>query len=185
MRSSAIWVVIHARPRRDVRLRPLFDERFAVGADLMYTNRFQDALALECGDRIVDHFGGPSGSDPWAQCVVQAGYVIEKARPLRQGDLEEYRRLFLLTKEMFPHFQSEAGLLERQGIMKFLRFRPPTGVHPLPRPYRQPMPGDNFKRFAPGDPEYPQLDRWWRAVVPPEHQVEHLDATRSRSSKTG
>ncbi|HAZ32181.1 MAG TPA: hypothetical protein DCY61_05770 [Dehalococcoidia bacterium] len=164
MVSSIIWVVIHAR--KEVPLRPLFDQRFRDGADLMYVNRFQNASALEVGDRIVDHFGGPSGSDPWAQHIVQAGCVIEKARPLNQGDLEKYPMLFCLTIEMFPYFQTAPGLLERQGIIKYRQFRPPPGVVLLPRPYRQPRPGDNFKRFIPGNPEYPQLDAWWHAVVP-------------------
>jgi len=166
MVSAVIWVVIHARPKREVPLRPLFDERFRVGADLMYVNRFQDASALELGDRIVDHFGGPSGSDPWAQYIVQAGCVTERARPLSQKDLGEYPELFRLTIQMFPHFQTAPGLLERQGIIKYQRFRPPPGVALLPRPYQQPRPGDNFKRFVPGDPEYPQIDAWWYAVVP-------------------
>jgi hypothetical protein len=166
MISKVIWVVIHARPRREVPLRPLFDERFRVGADLMYENRFQDASALEVGDRIVDHFGGPLGSDVWAQHVVQAGCVTKKARPLSQKVLVEYQRLFELTKQMFPPFQTAPGLLERQGIIRYRQFRPPLGVSPLPRPYRQPRSGDNFKRFSPDDPEYPQLDAWWHAVVP-------------------
>lgn len=165
MPTDVIWVVIHARPRREVPLKPLFDERYRIQADLMYTNRFEDASVLEVGDRILDHFGGPSGSHPWAQHIVQAGRVIEKARRLRQGDLEQYRELFHLTKQMFPHFQEEPGLLERQGIVRFIRFRPPPGVPPLPRPYRQPMPGDNFKKFTPTDPEYRQLDTWWHTVV--------------------
>lgn len=166
MVSSVIWVVIHARPRAEVPLRPLFDERFRVGADLMYVKRFRQATALDVGDRIVDHFGGPLGSDPWAQHVVQAGCVIERARPLTQKDLAQYPELFRLTIEMFPRFQTAPGLLERQGIIGYRRFRPPPGVALLPIPYQPPMRGNNFKRFSPGDPEYPQLDAWWHAVVP-------------------
>lgn len=166
MVSSVIWVVIHARPKPEVPLRPLFDERFRVGADLMYVKRFQEFSDLEVGDRIVDHFGGPSRSDPWAQYVVQAGCVTEKARHLNHADLGEYAELVRLTKEMFPHFQIDSGLFERQGIIKYRRFRPPLGVAILPRPYEQPRPGNNKKKFVPNDPEYPQLNAWWHAVVP-------------------
>ena len=166
MVSNVIWVVIYARPRREVSLRPLIDERARVGADLMYINRFQDAKALETGDRIVVHFGGPSGSAPYAQHLVQAGCVTEKARPLNQRDLQKFGTLLTLTVEMFPHFQTAPGLLERQGIIQYHLFSPPPDVRPLPRPYPQPMLGMNFKQLLPGDPEYPQVDAWWHAVVP-------------------
>jgi len=166
MVSDVIWVAIYARPRREVPLRPLMEERFRVGADLMYTRRFQKAIALQVGDRKLSFFGGPSGSNPDAQHLVYAGCVTQKARPLEQADLKDYPELFRLTIEMFPHFQTAPGLLERQGIIKYQLFRPPPGVMPLPRPFQQPRPGDNFKRFVPSDPEYPQLDDWWHAVVP-------------------
>ena len=169
MLSSVIWVVIYARPRREVPLRPLIDERARVGADLMYSKRFQYARALVEGDRVVVHFGGPSGSDPLAQHLVQAGCVIEVARPLNQRDLQQFGTLLKLTIEMFPHFQTTPGLLERQGIIRYRLFSPPPGVRPLPRPYLQPMPGMNFKRLLPEDPEYPQVDAWWGAVVPSDH----------------
>ncbi len=166
MVSDVIWVAVYARPRREVPLRPLVEERFRVGADLMYVNRFQDAKALQVGDRIEILFGGPSGSDPYAQHLVQAGCVTERARPLNQADLEEYQELFSLAMKMFPHLQTAPGLLERQGIIKYQLFRPPPGVMPLPRPFQQARQGDNFKRFVLGDPEYPQLDAWWHTVVP-------------------
>ena len=147
-------------------LRPLFDERFRVGADLMYIRRFGQSLRLEVGDRILDHFGGPKGSDPWAGYLVQAGCVTEKARPLTEEDLLAFPQLLKLTKEMFPDFQTAPGLLQRQGIIRYKRFRPPSDVAILPRPYPPPKPGDNFLKFLPDDPEYPQLDAWWHAVVP-------------------
>ena len=166
MVSSVIWVVIYARPKPDVRLRPLVDERLRVGADMMYIRRFQDAKKMAKGDRLVIHFGGPKGSDPWAQHLVQAGCVKEPARNLNQRDVQEFRTLLDLTCKMFPDFQTAQGLLERQGIIFYQLFNPPPGIRILPRPYPQPRAGDNFKHFLPEDPEYPQIDAWWHAVVP-------------------
>jgi hypothetical protein len=131
----------------------------------MYIRRFHQSLRLEMGDRILDHFGGPKGSDLWAGYIVQAGYVTEKARHLIQSDLSIFPELFRLTIEMFPDFQKEPGLLERQGIIRYRRFRPPLGVSILPRPYLPPKPGNNFLKFLPSDPEYNQLNSWWHAVV--------------------
>jgi hypothetical protein len=166
MVSSVIWVVIYARPRREVRLRPLFNERARVSADMMYPRRFSQATAMAKGDRVVIHFGGPKGSDPWAGCLVQAGCVKEPPRNLNQQDAQEFKPLLDLTCEMFPYFQTDPGLFERQGIIFYQLFNPPPGVRILPRPYPPPMPGMNFKRFLPEDPEYQQIDAWWHAVVP-------------------
>ena len=166
MGNDVIWIIIHDRPRREVPLRPLFDERFRLGVDLMYVNSNKEANALNVGDCIVDYFGGPPESDPWAQHIVQAGYVIERARHLHQEDLTEYPELFRLTIQMFVNFQIVPVLLERQGIIKYRRFRSPPSVVPLPWSNLQFRPGDNFKKLEPFDPEYHQLDTWWHAIVP-------------------
>ena len=164
MVSSVIWVVIYARP--EVPLRPLFDERTRVGADMMYMRRFGQAKAMSVGDRVVIHFGGPKRTDRYAQYLVQAGCVMERARPITQQDAQNLKTLLDLTCEMFPDFQRAPGLLERQGIIFYHLFSPPPGIGPLPRPYPQPKAGDNFIRLLPERPEYPQVDSWWRKVVP-------------------
>lgn len=166
MVSSVIWVVIYARPRRELRLRPLFDERGRVGADMMYMRRFGQATKMAKGDRVVIHYGGPQRSDIYAQHLVQAGCVKEPARNLTQQDAHKYKTLLDLTCEMFPYFQTDQGLLERQGIIFYQLFNPPPGVRILPIPFPPPMPGMNFKSFLPDDPEYQQIDAWWHAVVP-------------------
>jgi hypothetical protein len=166
MLSSIIWVVLFARPRKDLSLRPLYNERVRVAADMMYIRRFSQARGMSVGDRVVVQFGGPKGSDPLAQYLVQAGCVEEEARNLNQGDAEKYKMLLDLTIEMFPEFQTAPGLFERQGIIKYRLFSLPRNVSPIFRPYPQLMPGDNFKQFVPGDPEYPLLDEWWHRVVP-------------------
>ena len=166
MLNSIIWVVLFARPRKDLSLRPLYNERIRVGADMMYLRRFSQAKGMSVGDRVIVQYGGPKGSDPLAQYLVQAGCVEEAARNLTQRDAEKYKTLLGLTCEMFPEFQTAPGLFERQGIIKYRLFTPPPNVTPLFRPYPQPMPGDNFKQFLPGSPEHPLLDDWWRNVVP-------------------
>jgi len=165
MVSSIIWVVIFARPRREVPLRPLYDERIRVGADMMYIRRFNQAKAISVGDRVVIHFGGPKASDPLAQYLVQAGCVKEQARLITQKDAQNFKTLLDLTCEMFPHFQTMPGLLERQGIIFYNFFSPPADIGPLPIPYPSPMPGNNFIKLLPGCPEYPLIDSWWRRVV--------------------
>jgi hypothetical protein len=168
MVSKVIWVFIYARPRREVPLKPLADERARVGAELMYIRRFRQALALSKGDRVVIHFGGPRGSDPFAGHLVRAGCVEEPARPLTQSDARDpgLKRLLDLTIQMFPDFQTAPGLFERQGIIRYRLFDPPPGVSPLPRPFPPPRPGMNFIRLMPEDPEYQVVDPWWHAVVP-------------------
>jgi hypothetical protein len=169
MPSTVIWAVLYSIPKearqRGLSLRPLVNERFRVGADMMYIRRFGQAMRLAKGDRVVINFGGPSGSDRHAGYIIQAGCVKEVARHLREQDRQDFALLLKLTCEMFPHFQTEPGLFERQGIIRYDLFNPPPDVQPLPRPFPPPMPGMNFIPLLPGDPEYSQLDRWWNAVV--------------------
>lgn len=162
--ESTIWVVIYARPSNGS-LRPLFTERTNVGADMMYPRRFAQSKAMQNGDRIAIHFGGPRGSDAFAQHLVQAGYVKEPARPLNQEDIRQHSLLVELTKVVFPFFQTDPSLLARQGIIFYQLFEPPENIGPLPRPYLPPKVGDNFIKLMPGDPVYNQVDNWWRSVV--------------------
>ncbi len=164
MTESTIWVVIFARPSNGS-LRPLFTERSNVGADMMYPRRFAQSKAMKKGDRIAIHFGGPRGSDAFAQHLVQAGYVKEPARPLNQEDIRQYSLLAELTKGAFLFFQTDPSLLARQGIIFYQLFEPSDNIRPLPRPYLPPKVGDNFIKLVPGDPAYNQVNNWWCSVV--------------------
>ena len=172
MVSDVIWVVIYAKPP-NAPLRPIFNERTRMGADMMYIRRFGQSKAMAQGDRVVIHFGGPRGSDPYAQYLVQAGYVTETARPLNLQDVQNFRTLLNLTCEGFPHFQTDVRLLPLQGIIRYQLFEPPAGVRPLPRPYPPPKPGQNFIRLTPEHPAYPQIDSWWHQVVPKGHTAKN------------
>ncbi len=168
MVSTVIWVVIYAKPPNGP-LRLLFDERTRVGADMMYIRRFGQARAMAVGDRVVIHFGGPRGSDPYAQYIVQAGCVKEAAMPITQQDAQNLRALLDFTHQGFPHFQTDMPLLGQQGIIFYHLFSPPPGVETLPRPYPPPKRGDNFIRLLPEHLAYPQIDSWWRKIVPKGH----------------
>jgi hypothetical protein len=166
MSNSGIWVVLFARPKNNLSLRPLNDERFRVGADIMYLRRFGQAQKMKAGDRVVIQFGGPKGSDPLAGYLFLAGFVDQEARNLTPQDKTKYKRLIELTVEMFPEIQLSPGLWERQGIIGYRLFSLSPDMLPIFRPYPQLKPGDNFKKFLPETPEFPILDEWWRKVVP-------------------
>lgn len=172
MVSTTIWVVIFAQPsNKSVKLRDLHRERCkaipGMLVDLMYPRRFAASRALNTNDRIVVHFGG--SLDPQAGHLVQAGYVLLTARPMNESDITTYATLSDITAKGFPRFEIDpkySELIARQGIIVYRVFDPPVWVGTLPRPYRQPRPGDNSIRILPGMPEYMKVDDWWNKVVP-------------------
>ena len=161
MISTVIWVVVWAKPEKGVPLRPLVDERFEVGADMLYPKRFKQALDISAGDRLVFHFGGPSGSDHQAQHFVRAG-CLKNVRPITQQDTQHYGNLLRLIRQMFPKFK----IHPEHGIMFFDSFPPPPNIGILRRPCRQPNQGNNFIALLPTHAGYKETDEWWRKVVP-------------------
>lgn len=167
MVSSVIWVVIYAKPP-NAGLYPIFQERSRVGADMMYPRHFAQARALAQRDRVVVHFGGPAGSNPYAQHLVLAGCVRNVARSLHQQDAQMFPNLFFLAAQGFPFFpQSPSALTGEEGIIFYELYDPPPSVRPLPRPYPPPKRGDNFKpKLVPDDFIYQVVDAWWHSIVP-------------------
>lgn len=171
MVSRVIWVVVFAVPPEGrnrgkgttVDLEYIFNLRDALMADVMYENRHNEALAMQVGDRIVVHFGGPRYSHSLSQHLVRAGYVKEKARAITPADESDpkLRPLIALTRAMFTY-----GPIT--GII-FYQWWPPKEVGTLPRPYPPPKPGTNFIQLLPGNSAYDKVDEWWRKVVPRGH----------------
>ena len=172
MVTEVIWVVVFAVPPAGG-LRNIFEVRDRLRADVMYDTRRKQALAMQVWDRIVVHFGGPKGSDPWAQHLIRAGCVKQGARNLSpQDEKGTLGELFSLTRQMFPFG-------EITGVMFYEWFAPPPEVGPLPRPYQAPKPGKNFIELSPSHPAYAdreayreayrKVDEWWRRVVPRGH----------------
>ena len=158
MASEVIWVVVFAVPPAGS-LAKIFEVRDHLRSDVMRETRHEQAKALQVGDRMVAHFGGPVGTHPWAQHLVRAGCVKEAARSLTAQDEDgALAKLISLTRQTFPFGQLT-------GTIVYDWYAPPSEVGPLPRPYRAPKPGNNFICLSPDHPAYRQVDEWWRRVV--------------------